>query len=220
MKEVQASDRSGRSCFPWVAESRSGRTQGDPALGGEAAGGGRVDLENASALGIRSNLTLPLTVGGESPIGALALNTVQTPRDWPDALVRRLELVAQVFTNALARRRHELDLRESRERLELAADSAEAGLWTLDFATGGFWATARAREILGYSPDEPLDLGRYEASVLPEDWRAFGKPSIEPGAPASPSASSTGSVTRARAACAGSLRAVAPTARPAANPNA
>ena len=109
-------------------------------------------------------------MGGEPPVGALAFNTLRAERDWPDALVKRLQLVAQVFCNALARRRHELSLRESEERLALAADSAEAGLWTLDHATGIFWATERARVLFGYSPDEVIDMARFEASVHPDDW--------------------------------------------------
>ena len=48
----------------------------------------------------------------------------------------RLQLVAQVFTNALARKRADEALRESEERLNLAADSAEAGLWTLRLSHG------------------------------------------------------------------------------------
>ncbi len=79
-------------------------------------------------------------MGGEPPVGALAFNTLRAERDWPDALVKRLQLVAQVFCNALARRRHELSLRESEERLALAADSAEAG--ALD-------ARPRDRHLLG-----------------------------------------------------------------------
>jgi PAS domain S-box-containing protein len=60
-------------------------------------------------------------------------------------------------------------LREAEERLSLAADSAEAGLWELDFGTGVFWATERARAIFGYAPDEVIDLARVEASVHPDD---------------------------------------------------
>ena len=108
--------------------------------------------------------------GGEAPVGALALNTLRAEREWPDALVKRLQLVAQVFTNALARRRTDQALRESEERLSLAADSAEAGLWTLDYGTGAFWATDRARAIFGYSPDDVINMERFEASVHPDDW--------------------------------------------------
>ena len=128
-----------------------------------------VDREYGRLLGIKSNLTLPLAVGGERPVGALAFNTLRAERDWPDALVKRLQLVAQIFTNALVRRRHELNLQESEERLSLAADSAEAGLWTLDYSTGVFWATERARAIFGYSPDDVISMERFEASVHPDD---------------------------------------------------
>ena len=53
--------------------------------------------------------------------------------------------------------------------MSLAADSAEAGLWTLDFGTGVFWATEKARAIFGYAPDEIVDMERFEASVHPND---------------------------------------------------
>ena len=125
--------------------------------------------------------------------------------------MKRLQLVAQVFANALARRRHELSLRESEERLTLAADSAEAGLWTLDYGTGVFWATERARAIFGYSPDEVVDLERLRG-VGPS--RRLGP---RPGShravrarAASPSTWSTGSSSPATAACGGSP----PAARP------
>jgi PAS domain S-box-containing protein len=128
-----------------------------------------VDRESARRVGIRSNLCLPLAVGGEPPLGALGLNTLSAARDWTDEVVNRLQLVAQVFTNALARKRHELTLRESEARLALAVDSAEAGPWTLDFGTGVFWVTEKARAIFGYSADEIIDLSRLEASVHPDD---------------------------------------------------
>ena len=44
-----------------------------------------VDRESARLTGIRSNLTLPLAVGGGPPVGALAFNTLRAERDWPDA---------------------------------------------------------------------------------------------------------------------------------------
>jgi len=156
--------------YPWyIQQMLAGRMVGFSSpdeLPAEAA----VDLEYARLLGIKSSLCLPLSVGGAPPFGALAFNTLQAQRDWPDALVKRLQFVAQVFTNALARRRHEVSLRESEERLALAADSAEAGLWTLAYSTGVFWATVRARAIFGYSPDEVVSMERFEASVHPDDW--------------------------------------------------
>ncbi len=157
--------------FPWYVEQMlAGRTVIHRSLE-EFPTEATVDRESGRRLGITSNLCLPLALGGEPLVGALAFNSLREERDWPDAVVKRLQLVAQVFTNALARKRHESRLQESEERLALAADSAEAGLWTLDCRTGVFWATARHRAIFGHSPDEVVDLGRFETSVHPEDWK-------------------------------------------------
>ena len=109
-------------------------------------------------------------VGGESPVGILGLNTTRAERDWPEALVKRLQLLAQIFANALARKRADQALRESQERLSLAADSAEAGLWVLDWRTLVFWATEEARALFGFSPEEVLSMDRFKAMVHPEDW--------------------------------------------------
>ena len=38
-----------------------------------------------------------------SMLGAVAFSSVRAPRDWPEELVQRLRLVAQIFANALLR---------------------------------------------------------------------------------------------------------------------
>ncbi len=155
--------------FPWVGQQlAAGRmvvVDSLECLPTEAA----RDRETSSQLGIKSNLSLPLSVGGEPPIGAFCLNTMRAERDWPDALVKRLQLVAQIITNALARKHADQSLRESEQRLILATSSAEVGLWELDCRTGIFWATEKARAIFGYSPDEIISMRRFEASVHPDD---------------------------------------------------
>ena len=84
--------------------------------------------------------------------------------------MKRLEVVAQIFANALARKRADQALRESEARLNLAADSAEAGLWVLDCGKQVFWATEKCRALFGYSPEEVISMERFKASVHPEDW--------------------------------------------------
>ncbi len=156
--------------FPWLQqEMLAGRSVAASSLEDlpEAAA---LDRENLRLFGVQSNLTIPLSVGGASPFGAVGFNTTRVERDWPDALVKRLQLVAQVFANALTRKRADEELRESEARLSLAADSADAGLWTLDYGTGVLWATEMARAIFGYSRDEVISMERFEASVHPEDW--------------------------------------------------
>jgi PAS domain S-box-containing protein len=164
--------------FPWVREQMLAGRMVSLASLEELPEEAALDRESARLAGIKSNLTLPLAVGGEPPIGALAFNSLRAERSWPDVLVKWLQLVAQIFTNALARRRHEVSLRASEERLALAAESAGAGLWDLDFGTGVIWATEKARTIFGYSPDEVIGMERFEASVHPDDW-GFVRGAIE-----------------------------------------
>ncbi len=128
------------------------------------------DRANLRQFGVQSNLTLPLSVGGAVPVAALGFNTTRAPREWPGVLVTRLELVGQVFANALARKRADAALRESEAGSRLAADSAEAGLWTYDYRTRTFWVSDRTRAMFGYLPDEPMDLERLRRSVLDDDW--------------------------------------------------
>jgi PAS domain S-box-containing protein len=166
----QVSEPLHQEMFPWVAqEMLAGRIVAISSLPEGLPAEAAIDRQSARLLGLKSNLTLPLSVGGDPPVGALAFNTTRAERDWPDPLVKQLQLVAQVFTNAMARGRYELSLRESEARLNLAADSAEAGLWTLDHSTGVFWATERARTIFGYSRDEVINIKRFESSIHPDD---------------------------------------------------
>ena len=156
--------------FPWSQEHmRSGRTLAIASLDELPAEAAR-DRENYARFGVKSTLVIPLSMGGEPPIGALGFNSTRAERRWPDVLVKRLQLVAQIFTNALARKRADQALRESEERLSLAADSAEAGLWVLDCHTQIFWATEKSRLLFGYTPEEVIDMERFKVSVHPEDW--------------------------------------------------
>ena len=156
--------------FPWVRQEilagNTVRFTSADELPAEAA----VDRENARLLGIKSSLTLPISVGGESTVACLAFNATRAERYWPDELVNRLQLVAQIFGNALVRERADHALRESQERLALAADSVGAALWSYEYDSGVFWVTDRARTLFGFTPDEVLTLESLEAVVHPDDW--------------------------------------------------
>jgi PAS domain S-box-containing protein len=155
--------------FPWIRqEILAGRVVALSSLE-QLPAEASVDREYCRHYGVRSHLSLPISVGGEPPVGLIGLNTLRAERDWPDAVVKRVQLVAQVFASALARKRSDEALRESEERLALAADCAEAGLWILDYRTRVFWVTDRARALFGYSPDMAVDMDRLEASVHPDD---------------------------------------------------
>jgi PAS domain S-box-containing protein len=156
--------------FPWVrSEMIAGRTVMFAKMT-EMPTHAAKDRETVSKIGIKSTLTIPLSVGGEQVIGVLAFNALRRERTWSGSLVNRLELVAQIFANALARKRADRSLRESEERLSLAVNSAEAGLWVMDCHTFEFWSSEKARTLFGYSRDEEITLSRFKESVHAEDW--------------------------------------------------
>ncbi|MCL4181414.1 MAG: PAS domain-containing protein [Verrucomicrobia bacterium] len=127
------------------------------------------DRESWLHFGVKSNLTFPLMTEGGQLIGGLSFNTVQKARSWPEEFVTRLELVAQIFANALARKRADQELRESEARLNLAADAAAAGLWRLDLATQSFWVTNKARELFAFGADEVVTFDYFLSLVHPGD---------------------------------------------------
>ncbi len=109
--------------FPWFKQQALlGRTVIISSLEELPAGTTR-DRESARLFGIKSNLTLPLSVGGGPVFGILGLSTLREHRKWPDELVKRLQLVAQVFANALARKRAD----QERQQMEAATQGTAEG---------------------------------------------------------------------------------------------
>ncbi len=159
--------------FPWIfKEMRAGRTIALSSAD-EAPAEAARDMESWNYFGIKTCLALPLAVGEGELIGVISFNTMTEERDWPKNIVRRLNLVGEMFSNAIARKRSDEMLRESEERLSLAADSAGAGLWSLNLATGIFWLTDRTRDLFGLPPDETVTQERFISLIHPEDREAM-----------------------------------------------
>ena len=127
------------------------------------------DQETFQYYGIKSSLTLPLFTGGGPLIGILSFNTLSDECIWPVEIVNRLNLVAQIFSNALARKASDRLLRESEARLLLAADSAGAMLWDLETISGHLWTTTQGKEFFGFAPDRPMSFDSFLLAVHPDD---------------------------------------------------
>ena len=146
---AQPFDPLNQEAYPWVVrQMRAGRTVVVSRLD-DLPEDAAVDRDSARLSGIQSSLCLPLSVGQSGPIGALAFNTLRAAREWPDTVVKRLALVAQVFTNALVRRRIDEELRTSAARLASAADLADLGFYELDYRGGPSYFDARFRDLCG-----------------------------------------------------------------------
>lgn len=127
------------------------------------------DKESRRFFGIKSSVVLPLSVGGGPLIGVVSFDSLREEREWSNKLVKRLELVAQIFCNALARKESDRTLRQSEARLSLAADSAAIALWELNCTTNLFWVTRKARAILGHDHGENITMEHFEQSVYADD---------------------------------------------------
>jgi formate hydrogenlyase transcriptional activator len=158
-----------RDLFPWSAQK---------ALSGEIVAVSKIsdlppeaarDREIYQLYGTKSTLVVPLLAGGGTVLGVLTFSVMREERDWPEATVKGLQLIAQVFGNALDRKRADQALRESAERLSLATDAAEAGLWIVELDTSQVWATARTRELFHFAPDEELNYESFVKVICPED---------------------------------------------------
>jgi signal transduction histidine kinase len=74
------------------------------------------EREYCARVGLKAHVMIPLKVT-ESVVGAIGFGSFRGPRDWPDDLIRRLRLVGEIFTNALARKRADEAVRDSEQTL-------------------------------------------------------------------------------------------------------
>jgi C4-dicarboxylate-specific signal transduction histidine kinase len=89
------------------------------ALPPEAAGDRRTLVER----GVVSLAAVPLMVAG-AVVGALGFSRLHHERAWPDELMARLRLLADIFANVLALRRADSAVRQSEERRRHAEEEA------------------------------------------------------------------------------------------------
>jgi signal transduction histidine kinase len=113
----------GADAYPWIAARLA---EGEPvhlpqveALPAEAA----VDLRSFQRAGIRSVTIVPLIVQ-EKIVGALGFSSLRGERVWPAELLRRLQLLGDVFANVLASQRADSAVRHSEELRRQAEDEA------------------------------------------------------------------------------------------------
>jgi PAS domain S-box-containing protein len=127
-----------------------------------------IDKRTFEELGIRSQLTIPLATSGTVD-HVISINAVKRECFWPQKLVPKLQLIGEVFVNALKRSKADQDLRTSEECLLLASSAAEAGLWKLNPETGHIWTTQMTRELFELPLQGELTVDDFLAVVHPND---------------------------------------------------
>ena len=93
---------------------------------------------------------------------------------WFDIYVFRLggtesSKVAVLFNNITERKKAAEALRQSEERLRLAAEAAHFGMYDRDLHGAYFHISGQLKQILGYEPDAPLDHAQVMSHMHPDD---------------------------------------------------
>jgi formate hydrogenlyase transcriptional activator len=93
--------------LPWyVSRLHAGETIVFQGLAAELPPEAAVEAEHWRKVGLLSNLSIPLRVGGGT-VGVIAFGAFHATRTWPEDLIARLKLVGEVFALALARKREQ-----------------------------------------------------------------------------------------------------------------
>jgi PAS domain S-box-containing protein len=83
------------------------------------------DRETARSFGVRSSVTVPLSVAGQ-PVGALAFHVLREERQWEPDVVHRLTVISAAFGNVLARQDSEDALRKRIAEVQSLRDRLDA----------------------------------------------------------------------------------------------
>ena len=78
-------------------------------------------------------------------------------------------LIIGLVTNALARKRADQVLRESEERMALAAEAAQFGVWVWTIASNRVWGTERWRGLFGFAPGQDVSFEEVIQRIHPDD---------------------------------------------------
>jgi len=132
--------------FPWVHQTLlRGGTVRFSTLEELPADAAR-DKESFRKIHQKSNAIFPLAASGRV-FGALSFGTLTAERVWPDVLVQRLQLMADIFANALARQWSERALQRALDDVTRLKQQLEAENAYLREA-----AQAQPTDIVGTSP--------------------------------------------------------------------
>jgi formate hydrogenlyase transcriptional activator len=109
---------SAKDFFPWTVQKvLAGETLAISKLTELPAEAGR-DRETFSHYGTKSGVYVPLSVGKGPVFGLLTFAVTHDERDWPKRVLQQFQLVAQIFANALARKRADKEIERLKLQLE------------------------------------------------------------------------------------------------------
>lgn len=142
-----------KASFPWVyrqlEHGEAVIVSGPEELPNEAT----QDREMFIRYGTKSTVIMPISSGG-TRLGCITFATLRASRKWSELDLRRFRVIADVFANALVRKRADEALRESEARFRQVAETVGDFIWEVDAAGLYTYTSPSVETILGYTPGE------------------------------------------------------------------
>lgn len=120
---------------------------------------------------VKSYIAVPI-VYDNCLIGSLAFNSIWTSKTWSDEDAALLRALANVFANALMRKRSEEALRESEERFRQLAENVDAAIWVFSLDEQQTLYMSPAYEKIWGRSVQSLYEGNFESwfnTIYPDD---------------------------------------------------
>jgi C4-dicarboxylate-specific signal transduction histidine kinase len=131
------------------------------------------DSEDYRRRGVRSLAMVPLTARGAS-LGALVLSTFRSERDWPEALASLLQILGQIYADALARHASEREEKRVGQMLALG-EMAAALAHELKQPLAAILANAQAAQrFLANDAPDLAEIREILADICEADQLAVG----------------------------------------------
>lgn len=127
-----------------------------------------TDRQSFTMFGTKSSVVVPLWIGG-TVSGALTFASMKKEILWQERIIKRFELIAQIFASVLARKMRKADLIQNRTHLDLATHAAGVGLWSMYLDTGHIWASDKTRELFQFLEVDSLNRESFHRTIHPED---------------------------------------------------
>ncbi len=126
---------------------------------------------------IFSLIVAPMVSNG-TLVGFIGFDWIKEKNQWPEEFTDILRMAGQLIASALRRTERDQELTELKERLELALEAANLGVWDWDMETDEVYRDERWAGMLGYEPGEvggeimdfkqmahPKDLGPHRKAL-------------------------------------------------------
>jgi PAS domain S-box-containing protein len=154
--------------FPWlVAKIKQGESIHLPNIA-DLPPEAIFEQELLSYQGIKSLICVPILFSN-SVIGWLGFESIQHRKTWTVDSIFLLQMVSEMFANALERKRVEEALRLSKERYSRAISAGKVGVWELDIKTNEVYIDPELKAMLGYPDLEINYLDEWMQFVHPDD---------------------------------------------------